>query len=295
MKINETAASWNRVKVLLRPASRCHRRFDLGHLRSVEIQEIWLHPIESWNRSIRSSNHRVLERSAAEAVLAGVLSPRVEFPRLTSFRIDTVSSLGACTHPPDWKVIETLVKPYLRMPNRWFKGLPEPPRALAADGHAGSLQDTCFTMFESLGHQKRGVFPSLRRDGSDSQACRVLGRSWSSEFAPKLFKRAPCRCHFLTLSCETPTSWAWWFANRVSFVIVMVGSPTAAVWAQPIRINNRFMQPINKLVPLIDRLMKAINTSMTLLNRLVQSISRFFYRITIRIAQVIMKIWQVTM
>ena len=67
---------------------------------------------------IKSSNHRILERSAAEAVayksaavrsapIVGVLGRIVEKPRLKSLfllRTDKVSSLGACTHQPFLKV-----------------------------------------------------------------------------------------------------------------------------------------------------------------------------------------------
>ena len=70
---------------------------------------------------IQSSNHRILERSAAEAVayksaavrsapLAGVLSTSGEKPRLKSLfllRTDKVSSLGAWTHRPFVKVSKT--------------------------------------------------------------------------------------------------------------------------------------------------------------------------------------------
>ena len=63
MKINEIAASWDRAKVSLGAG---------------------LHPIESWNRAIRSPNRRVLERSAAEAVACKYL----EYMHGSSLKID---------------------------------------------------------------------------------------------------------------------------------------------------------------------------------------------------------------
>ena len=64
-------------------------------------------------------------------------------------------------------------------------------RALTTDGHAGSLQNTCFTMFQPLGHEKRHVFQSLRCDGSDSQVCRMIGLSWSSKMAQNCSRGLP--------------------------------------------------------------------------------------------------------
>ena len=46
-------------------------------------------------------------------------------------------------------------------------------------------------MFEPLGHQKRRVFRSLGRDGSDGQACREIGPSSSSKTTQKWLKRIP--------------------------------------------------------------------------------------------------------
>ena len=46
-------------------------------------------------------------------------------------------------------------------------------------------------MFEPLGHQKRRVFSSLGRDGSDGQVCRMIERSWLSEVTQKCTKRRP--------------------------------------------------------------------------------------------------------
>ena len=65
------------------------------------------------------------------------------------------------------------------------------PRALAADGHSGPLQNTCFTMFKPLDHQKRRVLQSLGRDGFDGQVCRMIGRSWLSKMTQKCAKRLP--------------------------------------------------------------------------------------------------------
>ena len=73
-------------------------------------------------------------------------------------------------------------------------------RALAADGHAGPLQNTCFTMFQHLDHRKRSVFRSLGRDGCDGQACRTIGPSWSSKITqkcPKMLSFGVTFCKFL--------------------------------------------------------------------------------------------------
>ena len=68
---------------------------------------------------------------------------------------------------------------------------PQGPRALAANGHSGPLQNMCFTMFEPLGHEKYCVFRTLGRDGSDGQVCRMIGRSWLFKVTQKRPKRLP--------------------------------------------------------------------------------------------------------
>ena len=81
---------------------------------------------------------------------------------------------------------------------KFAQNCPRGCRALAADSHDGHLQSTCFTMFKPLGYQKRDVFPSLGRDGSDGQACRVIGPSWPKLALPiglsaRPSKRRPCK------------------------------------------------------------------------------------------------------
>ena len=62
------------------------------------------------------------------APLGGVLGTRSSnLLRLTSSRTDKVNSLRACTHQLLAKVLKTLVKPYVSMPNRCFTRMPEPP------------------------------------------------------------------------------------------------------------------------------------------------------------------------
>ena len=76
------------------------------------------------------------------------------------------------------------------MPTVCFTKLPEVPRP-GAEFHSGPSQNSCFTMFEPLGHQKRCFFQSLGRDGSDGRACRTIGPSWSSKVTQKCPKRLP--------------------------------------------------------------------------------------------------------
>ena len=62
--------------------------------------------------------------------------------------------------------------------------------AAVADDHSGPLQNTCFTMVRLLG--ERCAFSCLGRDGSDGQACRMIGPCWSpkgtQEFAKRLLQ-----------------------------------------------------------------------------------------------------------
>ena len=69
---------------------------------------------------IKSSNHRILERSAAEAVayksaavlapIAGVLGGLLSKNQTKVFRTDKVSSLETCTHRPFAKVCKPILK-----------------------------------------------------------------------------------------------------------------------------------------------------------------------------------------
>jgi hypothetical protein len=95
MKIDEIAASWDRVKVSKGAGPRCpsHRVIESSSSRS-------------------SAAEAVACKSAAvrSAPLVGVLGPRVQKPRLKSLfllRTDKVSSLGACTHRLYLKVTRT--------------------------------------------------------------------------------------------------------------------------------------------------------------------------------------------
>ena len=60
MKTYEITTSWDRVKISLRATG------DQPEMKSQPAGQPT--NIESWNRASESSNHRVLERSAAEAI-----------------------------------------------------------------------------------------------------------------------------------------------------------------------------------------------------------------------------------
>ena len=81
------------------------------------------------------------------------------------------------------------------MPNRCFTSPPQ-CAALAADGHVGPLQNTCFTMLKPLGHQKHRVFQSFGCDGSEGQACRMIGPSWSSKMVQTCPRGLPFDVNF---------------------------------------------------------------------------------------------------
>ena len=176
---------WNTMKVFNRG-----NRFHLQKVQAYQhakFEPLLLRAANASARLLRSCHRSIggwrgrrqavalqIRRGAFSTSSRRVESPLFEFPRLTSSRTNNVSSLRACSQPPFWKVTKTQLKPHSCMPNECFTKRPE-VRRLRRRRPTGSRQNTCFTVFKSLGHQKRGVSLSRRRDGSDGQACRMIG------------------------------------------------------------------------------------------------------------------------
>ena len=122
--------------------------------------------------------------------------------------------------------------------------MPRPRRRIPCWG----LQNTCFTVFKLLGHQKRRVFPCLGRDGSDGQACHVPGASWpskSSHHGPKGF---PFDVIFSHLFDQKTISWACWFTGLVFYVLLWIsgGSDPPSARAGAVETQFRMFDAASK-------------------------------------------------
>ena len=96
--------------------------------------------------------------------------------------------------------------------------------APTADGHAGPLQNMCFTMFQPLGHQKHHVFPSFQQSPIPPTIDSHSGTL--QNMCPMMFQPLHHQKHRVFQSFRSPMPPS---IDSLSTVVV---------WAWPTRIKN---------------------------------------------------------